>query len=107
MQNPFECIEERLVNIEALLVKLSLTNENQGSSPEKDEIMTVQDAAKFLSLSVPTIYALMGKGELPFMKRSKRCYFSKVELFKYLNAGRKMTNSELEVTAKRHITKAR
>lgn len=64
-------------------------------SQESDELLTVPDAAKFLSLSVPTIYGLISKGELPVMKRSKRCYFSRVELFNYLKQGRRSTTEEI------------
>jgi excisionase family DNA binding protein len=60
-----------------------------------DELLTVQDTAKFLHLSVQTIYGLIHRGKLPVMKRSKRCYFSKSELIAYLQAGRKSTMSEL------------
>ena len=70
---------------------------SQLSEPEM--LLTVQDAAKFLSLSVPTIYGLISKGELPVMKRSKRCYFSKAELINYLKQGRKKTVSEIEAEA--------
>lgn len=67
---------------------------NQTSQNEADELLTVQDTAKFLSLSVATVYTLISKG-LPVMKRSKRCYFSKVELINYLKQGRKKTASEI------------
>ena len=63
--------------------------------PDTDELLTVQDAAKFLSLSVPTVYGLISKKELPVMKRSKRCYFSKVELMNYLKQGRQKTHAEI------------
>lgn len=59
-----------------------------------DELLTVEDTAKFLHLSVPTIYGLIHKGELPVMKRSKRCYFSKKELIDYLKQGRRKTLDE-------------
>lgn len=64
---------------------------------QTDEVLTVKDAAKFLSLSVPTIYGLISKGEIPVMKRSKRCYFSRVELVNYLQQGRKKTNNEISL----------
>ena len=54
-----------------------------------DELLTVQDAAKFLSLSVVTIYGLIHKAEIPCMKRSKRVYFSKTDLIEYLKQGKK------------------
>jgi excisionase family DNA binding protein len=94
MNNPFETIDTRLSNIENILLDLKHTAKDTGKESETDELLTVQDAAKFLSLSVPTIYGLISKNELPVMKRSKRCYFSKIELINYLKQGRKKTTSE-------------
>jgi len=105
MNNPFEVIEARLNNIETLLLDLTHTPKEQGGQPETDEILTVQDAAKFLSLSVSTIYSLISKGELPVMKRSKRCYFSKVELINYLSQGRKKTLAETASEAEQYLIK--
>lgn len=107
MTNPFEVIEARLNNIETLLLDLKHTSKEQGEQPEKDELLTVQDTAKFLSLSVPTVYGLISKGELPVMKRSKRCYFSKIELINYLKQGRKKTLAETATEAENFINKKR
>lgn len=92
-------IYDKLNKIEALL-------ERKDSQPdqEPDQLLTVKDAAEFLSLSVPTVYTLISKGELPVMKRSKRCYFSKLELINYLKEGRKKTNTEIETIAQKHIS---
>lgn len=103
MNNPFELIEARLNNIEILLLDLKHTPKEQGEQKETDELLTVQDTAKLLSLSVPTIYSLIHKGEIPVMKRSKRCYFSKVDLINYLKQGRKKTTSELEAEAEQYL----
>lgn len=105
MINPFEVIEARLNNIETLLLDLKHTPKEHGEQPETGELLTVQDTAKFLSLSVPTIYTLISKGELPVMKRSKRCYFSKVELINYLKQGRKRTQAEIESEADTYLVK--
>ncbi len=94
MSNPFDTIDARLSNIESLLLDISLQSTKQPPKPEQDQLLTVQQAAEFLTLSVPTIYGLISKGELPVMKRSKRCYFSKVELVNYLKQGRKKTLAE-------------
>jgi excisionase family DNA binding protein len=102
MNNPFELIEARLNNIETLLLDLKHTSKEQGEQLETDELLTVQDTAKFLSLSVPTVYTLISKGELPVMKRSKRCYFSKVELINYLKQGRKRTLAETDSEAEQY-----
>jgi excisionase family DNA binding protein len=103
MNNPFEVIEARLNNIETLLLDLKYTPKEQSKLSSTDELLTVQDTAKFLSLSVPTVYGLISKGELPVMKRSKRCYFSKVDLINYLKQGRKKSNAEIQEAAAAYL----
>ena len=71
-------------------------------APEK--FLTVQEAAQFLNLTVPTIYSKVSRGELPVMKRSKRLYFSSVELMDYLKGGRKKSNSEIEAEAETYLS---
>lgn len=104
MNNPFEVIDARLSNIESLLLAIKHSSQVSTLSTEKDELLTVQDAAHFLSLSVPTIYSLISKGELPVMKRSKRCYFSKTDLLQYVRQGRKKTLAETERAANDYLT---
>lgn len=82
----------KLEQIERILSEVR----NAPAPTEADELLTVQAAAQFLQLSVTTVYGLISKGELPVMKRSKRCYFSKAELVDYLKKGRKKTNEEIE-----------
>ncbi len=61
----------------------------QTPQPEPEKPLTVREAAKYLTLSVPTVYSLISKGELPVKKRSKRCYFFASDLNNYLKAGGK------------------
>jgi excisionase family DNA binding protein len=72
---------------------------------EADELLTVQDAAKFLSISVTTIYFLIWKDRLPVLKRSKRYYFSKVDLINYLKQGRRKTSAEISAESDEYLTK--
>ena len=68
-----------------------------------DDIMTVDKTAKFLGLSVATIYSKVSQRELPVMKRGKRLYFSREELKGYLKEGRKKTNTEIEIEANKYL----
>ena len=76
-------------------------NTQEGKTPteQPEQLLTVQEAAQFLDLTVPTIYSKVSKGELPVMKRSKRLYFSNTELMEYLKEGRKKSNAEIEADA--------
>ena len=68
------------------------TQESKPTTEQPEQLLTVQEAAQFLNLTVPTIYSKVSKGELPVMKRIKRLYFSNLELMEYLKEGRKNNN---------------
>lgn len=89
-------LNQKLENIERLLLSQS-DKDNQKETEEK--LLTVQAAAEFLSLSMPTIYSKVSRNELPFMKRGKRLYFSQKELLEYLQRGRVKSNDELQAEA--------
>lgn len=77
-----------------------------GKNPNQSEqLLSIQEAAEFLSLSVPTVYSKVSKGELPVMKRSKRLYFSQSELLSYLKEGRKKSITEIDQQAEAYLKK--
>lgn len=92
MINPFEQIIERLERIEGLIAESKGKN---GSAPAEDQFFTVQAASEFLHIAVPTLYGLVSRRELPYMKKGKRLFFSKKELTVYLKSGRRKTRAEL------------
>ena len=77
--------------------------ESKAPTDQPEQLLTIQEAAEFLSLTVPTMYSKVSKGELPVMKRSKRLYFSRTELLEYVKAGRKKSNAEIEQEAKEYL----
>jgi len=81
-------------------------NKQRNTEPqnEQETLLTIQQAAEFLNLSVPTIYSKVSKSELPFMKRSKRLYFSRAELLDYLKTGRKKSSAEIEQEADLYLS---
>jgi len=104
--NPFEILETRLSNIENLLLDLKhAPGVTAAPASTPNDLMTVHQAAEFLSLAVPSLYSMVSRGTLPFMKRSKRIYFSRCELLDYLKEGRKQTNAELIANADQFIPK--
>ena len=64
------------------------------SQPEPEQLLTVQQAAEFLNLSVPTLYGYSQRAEIPVCKRGKRLYFSKQSLFEWIKDGKKKTLAE-------------
>ena len=89
------------------LKNLIITNQEQPPKEQPETLLNVQEAAEFLKLEVPTIYSKVSRGELPVMKRSKRLYFSSVELMDYLKQGRKKSSTEIEQEAQAYLLKTK
>jgi excisionase family DNA binding protein len=95
-------IFEKVNSIELLLLARS-----EPSQSEISDFLTIQQAATFLTLTVPTIYGLVHRGEIPVSKRGKRLYFSKQELTNWIKAGRKKTMVEIDNEAQTYLNKKR
>ena len=85
------------------LKRLLIEKQEQPTTDQLEQLLTVQGAAEFLGLTVPTIYSKCSRNEIPFMKRSKRLYFSSTELMEYLKDGRKKSNAEIEQEAEAYL----
>ncbi|MFD2937253.1 helix-turn-helix domain-containing protein [Spirosoma flavum] len=85
--NPFEPINERLTNLEALALEmlqlLRKTENNPATAPDDEAPLTIKQAAEFLNVSRQTIYQNIAK--IPHRKRHGRLYFFKSELLDYLS----------------------
>ena len=92
-------LSEKINEVRDLLLKQS-----KQSEPKPDKFLTIKEAALFLSLTVPTMYSKVSKGELPVMKRGKRLYFLQSELLEYIKGGKKKSTSEIEQEAKAYLS---
>lgn len=90
-------LQEQLNNIEQLILR--------GTIPavETDELLTISQAAKFLNLSIPTIYCKVSRKEIPVNKQGKRLYFYKSELANWIMTGRKKTIAEINLEVEQSI----
>lgn len=89
--------------IENSILKILSQHPINNSKELDEELLTVNEAAEILRLSVPTIYGLMHKGDLSYMKRSKRCYFTKIDLMNYLKEGRRQSTLEKRTAAEQYL----
>ena len=90
----------KVYNLEKLLLEISGMKKTESFS----QLDTVDQAAEFLNLAKSTVYSMVSRGELPYMKRSKRLYFSREDLIAYIRDGRKKTNEEIKNDASKYVT---
>ncbi len=106
MELTFDQLPEAVGRLAAkleIIENLLRERQQERTKEEPEQLLTVEQTAEFLNLSVPTIYAKVSKSELPVMKRGKRLYFSRSELLAYLKAGRKKTTTELAAEADEYL----
>ncbi len=90
-------LHDQLNNIEQLI------REGNSQPSPVDELLSVSGAAKFLNLSVPTLYGKVSRKEIPVNKQGKRLYFYKSELADWIKAGRKKTALEIRQEAEQYV----
>lgn len=76
-----------------------------GQNSSADSFLSIGEAAGFLGLSKPTIYAYVSGGKIPVMKRARRLYFSQRDLTEWLHQGRNITLADAGAMADQYLSK--
>jgi excisionase family DNA binding protein len=105
MENPFEIIIEKLNSIETLLKKPILNSNTELQNSTVDEIMDLEQVAKYIKLAKATIYGLTSSRKIPHFKRTKRLYFKKSEIEAWLTEHKIKTMEEIEKEAMNYIVR--
>lgn len=64
---------------------------------DSHDLLNIKQASTMLGLSVPTLYGYVHRAEIPVCKRGNRLYFTKADLMKWIEGGRKITLKEAEL----------
>jgi len=80
---------EKVEQMECLLLNLQPKDESE------NELLNISEAAKFLKVSVASLYTKVSRKEIPVSKPGKRLYFNRKELQEWIRSGKKKTRSEI------------
>ena len=92
----FDQLPEAVTELTRKVDELYKVIKNVQPQDPQEQFLSVDETAKFLNLSVPTIYSKVSRREIPYMKRGKRLYFNRKDLETYLKGSRVRTVGELE-----------
>ncbi|CAA0227744.1 helix-turn-helix domain-containing protein [Tenacibaculum maritimum] len=107
MNNPFKNIDERLSNIENLLLDIKhIPKENKLTIP-KDEWLDLNELVAYdpEKRSRNTFYRYTSKGLIPHHKPNKKLIFLKSEIDEWLKSGKIKSNSEIENEVDKYLSK--
>lgn len=96
-------IKAKLETIEQLLKQIY----NWEATASLNEYVTIKQATEILTLSVPSIYAMVHRRVIPYYKQGKRLYFSRKELNEWIYAWRKQTIEEIQQEARNSLANGR
>ena len=83
---------------------LNAVKNNNPTTEQLEQLLTIQGAAALLHLSVPTLYSKHSKGEIPGVcKRGKRLYFNKQILIEWIKEGSTKSNAKIEQEAQEYF----
>ncbi len=99
MENPFEIIMQKLSSIEAQLVAIR----EQQKQEFKDELMDISELGEYINYQKTSIYGLVQKRKIPFIKASGKLHFHKSDIDKWLTGGKRMTGEDTKRKAQEYI----
>ena len=79
MQNPFELIDERLRNIESLLIEMKNTK-IQNIPIQKPDLIGRKEASKILGISITSLWKYTKSGQLKSYKIGSRILYKRSEI---------------------------
>mgnify|MGYP001766883468 CR=1 FL=1 len=107
MKNSFDDLPNAVSQLAEKLNQIEELIRSQKNQPqvEEDKLLTIKEASRLLSLTVPTVYGLVQRREIPVCKKGKRLYFSKSEVIEWIKTGRKKTNEQVDQATERYLLK--
>lgn len=92
-------ISERLERIEMLLER------SVNSTPK--EVMTIEEASKYLDFKPSYLYRLTSSNKIPFYKPGHKVFFKRSELDEWVFKHRESTHDEIEKRALNYLVNNR
>ena len=99
------CSLEELRQVFQQEVHLLLDAHGGGTNTGQHDLLSTQQACQLLHLSKSSLYGLVHRKAIPYMKQGKRLFFSQKELMAWMATKRQATHEELEAKAATYLQK--
>ncbi|MBI5538923.1 MAG: helix-turn-helix domain-containing protein [Bacteroidia bacterium] len=88
-------------------VKKALKESPQLQGNQLPEYLTIQELSEMINLAVPSIYGMVHRKQIPYVKRGKKLIFEKSQIEEWLKNGRHKTKQEIDIEAAEHVQRRR
>jgi excisionase family DNA binding protein len=76
-------------------VKKALSEFSNRQPESSGNLLSITDACKYLNLAKPTLYRFTSQNLIPFIKKSQKLYFRKMDLEAWVMEGKQKTQKEI------------
>lgn len=101
MENPFDLLMDKLNNIEQQLKELRELHKQEF----RDELMNIKELGDYINYQKTSIYGLVQKRKIPFIKASGKLHFRKKDIDQWLNDGQRKGKKEINKLADEYLLK--
>ena len=84
-----KAVGELLAKVDYVISRLDATKDtyNASASEQENQMMTLDEACRFIGKKRSTMYSLTSERRIPFRKRGNKLYFFKKELLEWIQSG--------------------
>ncbi|MFR9527806.1 MAG: helix-turn-helix domain-containing protein [Rikenellaceae bacterium] len=100
----FETLPKAVAFLIEEVATLKMLLSQQTPAPEKRRPIGVPEASEIIQKAAPTIYRLVGKGDLPHYKHGRKLYFYEDELLNWVAQGKRKSSKELREEMEREMS---
>ncbi len=88
-------------------VRTAMKDFANSSTSQNPEYLSIEDVSKMLNLAIPSIYGLVHRKQIPYIKRGKKLIFEKTKIEEWLKNGRRKTKEEIDLEVEEHLINTR
>lgn len=84
-----KAVGELMAKVDYVISRLDATKDayNASASEQENQMMTLDEACRFIGKKRSTMYTLTSERRIPFRKRGNKLYFFKKELLEWIQSG--------------------
>jgi len=84
-------------------VRKAINESPQVMGNQIPEYLTIQKLSEMINMAIPSIYGLVHRKQIPYIKRGKKLIFEKSLVEEWLKKGRHKTKREIDMEAAEHV----
>ena len=84
-------------------IKKALNESHIIQGNQLPEYLTIQELSEMINLAVPSIYGMVHRKQIPYVKRGKKLIFEKSQIEEWIKNGRRKTKQEIDQEAAEHV----